>query len=81
MPSWPKTVPTGTKKCRPAIKYADRQTTVPMAAKTSRWPLATAGGGWEWSTSPTLPLKGKTQVFGAKPDTKRSSSEILRQGA
>ena len=60
---------------------ADRQYTLPVAANTSRWPLATAGGGWGWSTNPTLPFEGKTQVFGVKPDTKRSSSEILRQGA
>ena len=73
MPFWQKGVPTGNKLCRPAKK-------VPMAAKTSRWPLAMAGGGWGWSTSPTLPLQGKTQVFGAKPDTKRLSSEILRWG-
>ena len=61
-------------------KSAGRQTILPVAAKTSRWHLATAGDGWGWSTSPTLPLQGKMQVFGAKPDTKRSSSEILRQG-
>ena len=75
-----KTVPTGNKLCRPAIKCADRQTKVPMAAKTSRWPLATAGGVWGCLTRHSLPLQGKTRVFGAKPDTKRSSSEILRQG-
>ena len=45
MPSWPKRVPTGTKKCWPATKSAGRQTILPVAAKTSRWHLATAGGG------------------------------------
>ncbi|KAF5958895.1 hypothetical protein HYC85_006120 [Camellia sinensis] len=57
-----------------AKKSADRQYTLPMAAKTSRWPLATAGGVWGCLTRHSLPLQGKMQVFGAKPDTKRSNS-------
>ena len=46
-----------------------------------RWPQAMAGEVWGWPTSHSLPLKSKTQVFGAKPNTKQSSREILRQGA
>ncbi|GMP44422.1 hypothetical protein CsSME_00013359 [Camellia sinensis var. sinensis] len=40
-----------------------------------------AGDVWGCLTRHSLPLQGKTQVFGAKPDTKQSSREILRQGA
>ncbi|KAF5943395.1 hypothetical protein HYC85_017472 [Camellia sinensis] len=54
--------------CRPANKSADGR-------------KRPAGGVWGCLTRHSLPLQGKTQVFGAKPDTKRSSSEILRQGA
>ena len=73
---------------RPAIKVVDRQSNWPaghhiwsMATKHSRWPQAMAGGMRGCPKSHSLPSKAKTQVFGAKPDTKQSSSEILRQGA
>ncbi|KAF5934091.1 hypothetical protein HYC85_030262 [Camellia sinensis] len=66
---------------------ADRQQKMPTGnihcrwqQNTSRWPLAMAGDVWGCLTRHSLPLQGKTQVFGAKPDTKQSSSEILRQG-
>ncbi|GMP72839.1 hypothetical protein CsSME_00030739 [Camellia sinensis var. sinensis] len=81
MPFWQKRVPAGNKQCRPATKCADRQQIVPMAAKTSRWPLATASDVWGCLTRHSLPLQSKTQAFGVKPGTKQSSSEILRQGA
>ena len=41
--------------------------------KPSRWPQAMAIDVWEWPTSHSLPSKAKTQVFGAKPNTKQSS--------
>ena len=70
------------------IKMADRPNRVPTGQiygrwqqNTGWWPLAMAGDVWGCLTSHSLPLKSKTQVFGAKPNTKQSSREILRQGA
>ena len=64
-----------------AQNSADRHKIVPVGTPASRWPLATAGGVWGCLTRHSLPFQGKTKVFGAKPNTKRSSSEVLRQGA
>ena len=61
-------------ECRSAKHFADGN-------KPQQWPQALAGDVWGCLTRHSLPLQGKTQVFGAKPDTKQSSSEILRQGA
>ena len=62
-------------------KTAGRPSIWPVATKHSRWPQAMAGDVWGCLTRHSLPLQGKTQVFGAKPDTKQSSSEILSQAA
>ena len=67
---------------------ADRQQRVPTGniycrwhKITGRWPQAVAGDVSGWPTRHPLSLTGNAQVFGAKPDTKPSSREILRQGA
>ena len=63
---------------RPTKDSADRPKIWLVATKHSRWPQAMAGDVWGWPTSHSLPLQGKTQVFGAKPDTKQSSPEARR---
>ena len=52
----------------------------PVARKQGRWPQAMAGEVWGWPTSYFPPSEAKQQVFGAKPNTKQTSREVLRQG-
>ena len=69
------------KNGQPTKNIADRPTLLAGSKKQGQWPQAMAGEMWGWPTSHSLLLKSKTQVFGAKPNTKQASQEVLRQGA
>ena len=55
---------------RPTKQSVTAQTFGRWQQKNGRWPQAMDGEMWGWPTSHSLLLKSKTQVFGAKPNTK-----------